>query len=71
MSWLEDEPFDASQLLGQFAADPVDYVHLAALECDEPRRLVRDRPEHQALHARGLAPILAKGLQGELQPRRD
>jgi hypothetical protein len=64
--WLEGEPLGARQLLGEFAADQVDNVYLAALECDEPRRLVGDHPEYQALDARRLAPVLVEGLQGEI-----
>src|SRR5262249_40877950 len=62
---LEGEPLGALQLLGQFTADRVDNVDIAPLERSQPRGLVGDRPEYQALDARGLAPILIEGLEGQ------
>ena len=68
---LEGEPLRALQLLGELAADRVDDVDLAALQRRQPRRLVVDRLEHQALDARGLAPVLVERLERQLHARRE
>src|SRR5215472_7801966 len=60
---LEGQPRRALQLFGELTADRVDDVDLAALQCRQPRRLFGDRLEHQALDARGLAPIALEGLE--------
>ena len=68
---LEGQPGCALQLFGQLAADRIDDVDLAALECREPRGLVRYHLEDQALYARRLAPILVEGLEDQLDTRRE
>jgi len=59
------------EFLSEFAADRIDDVDLAALECRQPRRLVRDHLEDQTLDARGLAPILVEGFKHQLETGRE
>ena len=65
----QGEPGRALHLLGERPGDRVGHVHLAALQGGQPGRLVRDVPEHERLHHRGLPPVLLVGLQGQLDPR--
>ena len=60
---LEAQSRGALQLLGQFTADRIDQIDLAAGQRGEPGRLVRNDLEHQALDARRLAPIALERLQ--------
>src|SRR3989441_11140317 len=56
----------ATHLLADLAVDPVCDVRLAALEHCQPRGDVRDGLEHQAFHARRLAPVPVEGLDHQL-----
>jgi hypothetical protein len=59
------------EILGQRTPDRIRDVGLAALEHRQAGRLVGHRLEHQALHARDLAPVLIVGLEHQLYPRRE
>ncbi len=63
---LEGEPRGAANAVGKLAADRIGDVDLAALQCREPRQFIGDDPHHQALDARGLAPIAVEGFEHEL-----
>src|SRR5262249_16704590 len=63
--WLECQSGCALQVFGQFAADRVDDVDLAALECGKPRGLVRYHLKDQGLDAWRLAPILVERLEDQ------
>ena len=56
-------------VLGELAADRVGDIDFAALERGQAGGLVGDHLEHEALHARRLAPILLEGLEDELDTR--
>src|SRR5262245_40065692 len=66
---LKRQPGRSTKLFGERTADQVGYVDLAALQRDQPRRLVRDHPEDQPLDARSLAPEMVGRLQNELDAR--
>ncbi len=61
----------ALQFLGQLGADRIGDVDLATLQCGESRRLIGDHPQHDALHARRLAPVLVERLQHQFDARRE
>ena len=63
---LEAEPGSALQLLGQFAADRIDDIDLAAGQRGKPGRLVGNDLEHQPFDAWRLAPISLERLQHQL-----
>ena len=66
---LEGQPGRLLQLLGQLAADRVGDVHLAPLERGQAGGLVGDHAQHEAFHARALAPVLFEGLEHQLHAR--
>src|SRR5207245_3678950 len=68
---LERQPRAPADLLGQGTADRVGDIDLAALQAGQPRGLVGDRFQRQALHVRRLAPVLLEGLDHELDARRE
>ena len=65
----QGEPGGAPDVLGDRAVQEVGDVHLAALERGGARGLLGDAADHQALDARGLAPVAVEGLERELDPR--
>ena len=65
------QPGRALHLLAQLAGHGVGDVDLAALEHGQPGGGVGDPLEHQALHARRLAPVPVEGLEHQLHAGRD
>ena len=66
---FERQPRGTQHLLGEFAADRVGDVDLAALQRREAGRLVRDRAEDEALDARRFAPIPLERLHHQFDAR--
>src|SRR3989441_179543 len=66
---LERKGRGSPNLFGERAANRVDDVHLTPLQRGQPRRLIGKHLEDQALHTRGLTPVLVEGLQHELNAR--
>ena len=62
------EPLRALHLLAELAVDGVRDVDLAALEHGQPRGGVGHALEHQALHARRLAPVAVEGSSTSSTP---
>ena len=63
------QPGGAPDVLRDGAVEEVGDVHLAALERGGARGLLGDASHHQALDARGLAPVAVEGLEGQLDAR--
>ncbi len=68
---LERQPRGPPDLLGQLAAQVIGDVQLTPLQRGQARGLVGDRPQDDALHIRGLPPVLIEGLQDQLDARRE
>jgi len=68
---LEDKTRRLLDVLGQLAADRVGDIDLAALQGGDPRRLVRDDPEDEALDGRRLAPELLERFEDQLDAGRE